>query len=91
MDIYTQIVNIKLIQVNEHANLYRMTPVSTFEQSICFNAKVIVVAEPLSSDISNYKVVVRLGRLVNVFTYEDAVTAVCCLLTEIDLTAAILS
>ena len=68
-----------------------MAPVSTFWQSLCFNAKEILVAETLSSDISNYKVVVRLGRLMEVFTTEYADTAVCCLLTEIALTAAILS
>ena len=74
---------------NQHAKRYKMTSVLTFDQLLWFNANKIVDAEPLSSDIS--KVVVRLGRLVKVFTTGYAEIAVCRLLTEIALTAAILS
>ena len=49
------------IHVNEHAKRYKMTPVITFDQSLWFNAIEIADAEPS-------KVVVRLGRLVKVFT-----------------------
>ena len=45
-----------LIQVNEHANLYKMTLELTFDQSLWFNSKEIVDAEPLGSGVS--KVVV---------------------------------
>ena len=48
--------NDMLIQVNEHANRYKMTLVLTFDQSLWFNTKEIIHAEPLSSDVS--KVVV---------------------------------
>ena len=48
--------NDMLIQVNEHANRYKMTLVLTFDQSLWFNTKEIGDVKPLSSDVS--KVVV---------------------------------
>ena len=48
--------NDMLIQVNEHANRYKMTLELTFDQSLWFNTKEIVDAEPLGSGVS--KVVV---------------------------------